>query len=515
MTAISDYLKKIEKAYAAGNATEHTHRPALKELIESMAAGITATNEPRRVKCGAPDFIVTKKQTPLGYIECKDIGKSLAEVERTDQIKRYRESLSNLILTDYLEFRWYVGGQYRLTVQLATVADGKIKPVKNAEQSLQELFSAFLTTSIPTVNSPKDLAVRMAALARLIRDIMKAAFNEENLTGDEPDPLHEQLDGFRKVLIHDLSPEQFADMYAQTICYGLFAARCNADSSERFTRQNAGFDLPKTNPFLRKMFDYIAGVNLDERIVWAVDDLAELLHHTDMEAILKDFGKHTRQEDPVVHFYETFLASYDPKMREARGVYYTPEPVVSYIVRSIDHILKTDFKLQDGLADATKIKVTQPTGKKKMDVHKVQILDPATGTGTFLYGIIDHIYNDFKDDKGMWSSYVSQHLLPRLFGFELLMAPYAVAHMKLGLQLKDSGYDFQSAERLRIYLTNTLEEAHAMSGLPLFTQWIAEEANAASDIKKDAPVMVVLGNPPYSYESENNGEWISLSEGLL
>lgn len=509
MTAISDYLKKIEKAYAAGNATEHTHRPALKELIESFGSGLTATNEPRRVKCGAPDFIITKGHSSLGYIECKDIGKTLTEVERTDQLKRYRESLGNLILTDYLEFRWYVGGQYRLTVQLAMVADGKIKPVKNAAESLQELFSAFLTTNIPTVNSPKELAVRMAALAKLIRDIIQTAFNEEDLTDDEPDPLHDQIDGFRKVLIHDLQPEQFADMYAQTICYGLFAARCNASSKERFTRQNAGFDLPKTNPFLRKMFDYIAGVNLDERIVWAVDDLAELLHHTDMEAILKDFGKHTRQEDPVVHFYESFLAAYDPKMREARGVYYTPEPVVSYIVRSIDHLLKTDFKLKDGLADATKIKVPQTTSKKKMDVHKVQILDPATGTGTFLYGIIDHIHNDFKDDKGMWSSYVSQHLLPRLFGFELLMAPYAVAHMKLGLQLKESGYDFQSSERLRIYLTNTLEEAHAMSGLPLFTQWIAEEANAASDIKKDAPVMVVLGNPPYSYESENNGEWIS------
>jgi predicted helicase len=505
VTAVSEYLKKIEKAYNAGNATEHTHRPALKELIESFAAGITATNEPRRVKCGAPDFIITKGQSPLGYVECKDIGKTLTEAERTDQMKRYRESLGNLILTDYLEFRWYVGGQYRLTVQLATAADGKIKLVKNAEQSLQELFTAFLTTSTPTVNSPKELAVRMAALARLIRDIIQTAFNEEDLTDDEPDPLHEQLEGFRKVLIHDLSPEQFADMYAQTICYGLFAARCNDDNAQRFTRQNAGFDLPKTNPFLRKMFDYIAGVNLDERIVWAVDDLAELLNHTDMEAILKDFGKHTRQEDPVVHFYETFLAAYDPRMREARGVYYTPEPVVSYIVRSIDHILKTDFKLQDGLADATKIKVPQTTGKKKIDVHKVQILDPATGTGTFLYGIIDHIHNAFKDDNGMWSSYVSQHLLPRLFGFELLMAPYAVAHMKLGLQLKQSGYDFQSSERLRIYLTNTLEEAHAMSGLPLFTQWIAEEANAASDIKKDAPVMVVLGNPPYSVNSMNTG----------
>jgi predicted helicase len=367
-------------------------------------------------------------------------------------------------------------------------------------------LQAFLTTGTPTVDSAKELAVRMAALARLIRDIIRRAFNEEDLTDDEPDPLHEQLEGFRQVLLHDLTPEQFADMYAQTICYGLFAARCNAGGAERFTRQSAGFALPRTNPFLRKMFNYIAGADLDERIVWAVDDLTELLHHTDMEAVLKDFGKHTRQEDPVVHFYESFLAAYDPRMREARGVYYTPESVVSYIVRSIDHILKTDFKLPDGLADATKIKVTHPNSKKKkMDVHKVQILDPATGTGTFLYGIVDQIYNAFRNDKGMWSSYVSQHLLPRLFGFELLMAPYAVAHMKLGLQLKETGYDFKSSERVRIYLTNTLEEAHEMAGLSLFTQWIAEEANAAGDIKKDAPVMVVLGNPPYSVTSMNKG----------
>jgi predicted helicase len=265
---------------------------------------------------------------------------------------------------------------------------------------------------------------------------------------------------------------------------------------------------------LRKMFNYIAGTDLDERIVWAVDDLAELLNRTDIEAILKDFGKRTRQEDPVVHFYESFLAAYDQKMREARGVYYTPEPVVSYIVRSIDHILKTDFKLSDGLADSTKI--SRPfkgrAGEGMGSIHKVQILDPATGTGTFLHGVVDHIQESFKNDKGMWSSYVSQHLLPRIYGFELLMAPYAVAHMKLGLQLKESGYDFQSSERIRIYLTNTLEEAHAMTGLPLFTQWIAEEANAASNVKQDSPVMVVLGNPPYSGHSANTGEWIS---GLL
>lgn len=506
---ITDYLSNITKAYNAGNATEHTHRPALKDLIESLATGIVATNEPRRVKCGAPDYIITKGHTPLGYIEAKDVGKPLAEVEKSEQLKRYLESLGNLVLTDYLEFRWYVAGQHRLTARLASIVNGKIKLDADGELQVRELLQAFLTAKASTVNSPKELAVRMAALARLIRDTIQRAFNEEDLTDDEPDPLHDQLEGFRKVLLHDLTPEQFADMYAQTICYGLFAARCNADPAQPFTRQSAGYALPKTNPFLRKMFNYIAGTDLDERIVWAVDDLAELLNHTDIEAILKDFGKRTRQEDPVVHFYESFLAAYDQKMREARGVYYTPEPVVSYIVRSIDHILKTDFKLSDGLADSSKIKATIPGAKVQTEVHKVQILDPATGTGTFLHGVVDHIQESFKDDRGMWSSYVSQHLLPRIYGFELLMAPYAVAHMKLGLQLKESGYDFQSSERIRIYLTNTLEEAHAMTGLPLFTQWIAEEANAASNIKQDSPVMVVLGNPPYSYASENNGEWIS------
>ncbi len=528
MESVKEYLRKIEAAFNAGNATEHTHRPALKNFIESItltpgpspirgrgegnAPGITATNEPRRVKCGAPDYIVTRGSTPLGYVEAKDIGKSLSEVERSEQLKRYLESLGNLILTDYLEFRWYVGGKHRLTARLGSVVGGKVKADKDGPAGVLELLRAFLVAEVPTVSSPKELAVRMAALARLIRDIIQKAFDQEDLTDDIADPLHDQLKGFRLVLIHDLTPEQFADMYSQTICYGLFAARCNAPAGERFTRQSAGYALPKTNPFLRKMFNYIAGTELDERIVWAVDDLAELLYHTDIEAILKDFGKRTRQEDPVVHFYESFLAAYDPKMREARGVYYTPEPVVSYIVRSIDHILKADFGLPDGLADSSKIKLTPPGSKKQVEVHKVQILDPATGTGTFLHGVVDQVYENFKADKGMWSSYVSQHLLPRLFGFELLMAPYAVAHMKLGIQLAETGYDFRSSERVKVYLTNTLEEAHEMAGLPLFTQWIAEEANAASGIKKDAPVMVVLGNPPYSGHSANTGDWI---KGLL
>jgi len=512
--ALKSYLSGIEQALRTGNATEHTHRPALKTLIEQIATGITATNEPKRIKCGAPDYIVTRNTIPLGYIEAKDVGIPLDGVESGEQLKRYRESLANLILTDYLEFRWYVAGEHRLTVKLAKAdKTGKLKLLPDATEQLGRLLDSFLNADIPVINNPRDLAIRMAAMARLIRSIISKTFAEEEDEGS----LHQQMQAFQKVLLNDMTPEQFGDMYAQTICYGLFAARCNAHSGERFTRAHAAYDLPKTNPFLRKMFGHVAGPELDDRIVWAVDDLAELLAKSDIGAILKDFGRHTRQEDPVVHFYETFLGHYDAKMREARGVYYTPEPVVSYIVRSVDRLLKSDFKLSKGLADASKIKIKRPVRVKKtgktefvtIETHKVQILDPATGTGTFLYNVIEQIRATFSGNAGMWPGYVAEHLLPRIYGFELLMAPYAVAHMKLGLQLKESGYDFEADERLRVYLTNTLEEAHEMTGLPLFTQWLAEEANSASNVKRDSPIMVVLGNPPYSGHSANTGEWIA------
>ncbi len=507
-----DYLALIEQAYKAGNATEHTHRPALKDLLEAFQSDVTATNEPKRIKCGAPDYIITRKDIPLGFVEAKDIGISLDDTENSEQLKRYRDSLANLILTDYLEFRWYVSGELRLTARLAKPqANGKLRAETEGAQKLAELLQAFFAENIPVISSPKELAVRMAALARLIRSIISKTFAEE----DDHGALHEQMEGFRKVLLHDLTAEQFGDMYAQTICYGLFAARCNSLGAH-FTRTHAAYDLPKTNPFLRKLFTHIAGPELDERIVWAVDNLAELLARADIAAILQDFGRSTRQEDPVVHFYETFLGAYDQKMREARGVYYTPEPVVSYIVRSVDAILKEDFKLSAGLADASKIKLTRPKkigkGTETIETHKVQILDPATGTGTFLYSVIGQIYQTFAGNKGMWPSYVQENLLPRLYGFELLMAPYAVAHMKLGLLLRETGYDFSSDERLRVFLTNTLEEAHELTGLPLFTQWLAEEANSANQVKKEAPVMVVLGNPPYSGHSANTGAWIA---GLL
>jgi hypothetical protein len=350
---LKTYVAGIERALKTGQSGEHTHRPALEMLIESLGGhDVDAINEPRQIKCGAPDFIVVRGTVPLGYIEAKDVGLDLVKIEKGEQLIRYRESLTNLVLTDCLSFRWYLDGQLRLTAELPRPgANGRIRWDDDAASQVAQLLNQFLLADIPLRSTPQDLAVRMAGLARLIRNLIEQTFHAENDAGD----LHNQLAAFRQVLIESLTVEQFADMYAQTLCYGLFAARCNT-SALGFTRQSAASALPKTNPFLRKLFNTIAGPDLDERIAWAVDQLALLLARADMSAILADFGKRTRKEDPVVHFYETFLGAYDAKMRKARGVYYTPEPVVGYIVRSVDALLKREFKLKDGLADSSKVR---------------------------------------------------------------------------------------------------------------------------------------------------------------
>ncbi len=435
--AFDVYLKDVQRELDTGDAREHAYRPALKTLLESLEPGLQATNEPRRSKVGAPDYIVARKGAPLGYVEAKDLGEDLRKVERSEQLKRYRGAFSNLILTDYLEFRHYVDGERRAVARLAEEDEsGKLRPDKEGIKEVERLLRGFLAHEAPTVGTPKELAERMAAQAREIRTLIAETFRQEGEKGG----LHTQLSAFRKTLIPDLQPEQFADMYAQTIAYGLFAARTTAPV-EGFSRRTAGYDLPRTNPFLRRLFNEIAGPDLDDRVAWLVDDLAELLKRADMAAILENFGHRTRREDPVVHFYETFLAAYDPKMRESRGVYYTPEPVVSYIVRSVDAVLKTKFGRSMGLADPSTL-----------------ILDPATGTATFLYYVIRHIHEALQQSGqgGTWSGYVRDDLLRRIFGFELLMAPYTVAHMKLSILLGELGYDFEGDERLRVYLTNTL-----------------------------------------------------------
>jgi hypothetical protein len=517
---LSTYQAQIESALRAGNATEHTHRPALKTLIESIGTQVTATNEPKRATYGAPDYVIQIPRAgglfTLGYIEAKDINKPLDDILHTDQLKRYTTHLENLVLTDYLEFRWFVKGEHRLTARLATPdKTGRLHLTPHGDSHVQDLLTAFLTHQAEPISSPEALAARLAHFARMIREIIKEAFERE-----EASPLlTDWRQTFAKILLPDLAkPDktgEFADMIAQTLAYGLFTARAVDTTPDSFTRAEAIHLIPKTNPFLRKFFESISGTDLaDEPYVGFVDDLVGLLAQTDMERILARFGERTRRQDPTLHFYETFLAAYDPTLREQRGVYYTPEPVVDYMVRAVDHILRDRFDCRDGLAE------------RKTADKQVLILDPACGTGTFLYSVIDHIRAGFMErgNAGMWGQYVRDHLIPRLYGFELMMTPYAVAHLKLGLQL--AGRDLPAAQRaewsadlegkhtprLGIYLTNALETIKATQTELSAMRWLTEEGRAANNIKETLPLMVIMGNPPYSGHSSNNSEWIS---GLL
>jgi hypothetical protein len=486
------YLKKIEADWLGGQATEHTYRPALETLIESLASGIDASNDPKHIECGSPDFIVEHRKVPLGYVETKDVGADLDKIEKSDQLKRYRQSLHNLILTDYLEFRWYVNGERKLAARLATVGKGK-KLAHDLEgiAAVERLFNEFYQTEVPTVGTPHDLAERMAQLTKLVRELTANTLQAE---AEEDGVLRKQYKTFQEFLLPNLKPVEFADIYAQTMAYGLFAARLNTPDHAPFNRASAYQHL-SDNRFLRKLFLDV-GEELERTpIAPFLDDLAALLARADMTAILKDFGKRTRTEDPVVHFYETFLASYDPKLRESRGVYYTPEPAVQFIVNSVDWLLRNRFD--------------RPLGLAAKDVY---VLDPATGTSTFLYFVVRIIYETLmsKRQGGTWQEYVHQNLLPRLFGFELLVAPYVIAHLKLSLLLKDLGYQWGKDDRLHIYLTNALDEGITRSETLGDLGWyISQEASEAAQVKKNFPIMVVLGNPPYSnFGMLNKNNWI-------
>ncbi|HZM06374.1 MAG TPA: type ISP restriction/modification enzyme [Candidatus Saccharimonadales bacterium] len=531
---LTDYLRKLEQALKRGDATEHTHRPALKALIEALDEKVVVTNEPKRSECGAPDYVVSRRrdQLTLGYVEAKSIGSDLAEMERGEQLQRYLPALPNLLLTDYVEFRWFVNGKKRDTFRLGRVLPGgKLAPLEADElDRARRLLLGFLSQKPVDIASAEDLARKLASLAHLIRNVIIGAFQ----SGHASQQLRDWRAAFAATLLPELAPHgdprkeaeavsEFADMFAQTLAYGLFSARAASGSSE-FTREKAQKLIPRTNPFLRTFFEQITGATLeDEPFASFVEDLIQTLNHADMARVMEDFGKHGRRRDPVIHFYETFLQAYDPKLREVRGVYYTPEPVVNYIVQSIDRLLKNKFGIKAGLADHQKIPVKRTEGEREItdQAHRVLILDPAAGTATFLYTVLDFIRSQFKSRKnaGQWSSYVHEHLLPRLFGFELLMAPYAVAHFKIGLALaamdeeplfrQQWSYEPQGNERVNIFLTNTLEDLeHTAEQLgPL--RALSDEANSAYQVKAHKPVLVVLGNPPYAnFGQQNRHPWI-------
>ena len=523
--SLKQYVDEVNKQYKTGIAREHSYRPALKDLLQSLLPKMVVTNEPAHFECGAPDYIIQREKDhlPVFFVEAKDIndndldGRSKSGHKK--QFDRYKQALDYIIFTDYLDFHLYEHGEFVDNVRIAETKGDKIVGTAEAEDKFIAMIQHLGSSAIQRITSAPRLAKLMAGKARLLANIIETAMNDETRSY-ENDNLQGQYTAFKDILIHELKKEDFADIYAQTIAYGMFAARLHDDTPEDFSREEAARLIPKTNPFLRQIFNNLAGNDLDERITWVVDDLVTVFQATDLKKIMKSYSTNKLHHDPMIHFYEDFLFEYNPKLRKSKGVWYTPQPVVGFIVRAVDEILQKEFGLPEGLADYSTIEkivsAEQLTDRRTSDgmkhikrrFHRVQILDPATGTGTFLAEVVNQIYDRYRNNQGIWQQYVEQHLLPRLNGFEILMASYAVAHLKLDMLLAETGYQHKSDKRLNVYLTNSLEESDN-EPRTLFSQWLSREATEANVIKKDYPVMVMIGNPPYSVSSQNKGEWIS------
>lgn len=521
---ILGYFNELIAIHARGNATEHSYRPALQRLFDGIDPAIKSQNEPKRLTdVGAPDFSFHRGDVVVGHCEAKDLVidlKAYIAKDGKEQFNRYRKALPNLIYTNGLTFLFYKDGELRHEVMIGEQMMGW-RPIPEAFAALEHALADFAAQRPQTIRSPATLAKLMAGKAVLIKDILGKSLAAD-LKAEDASGLTELLGhykAFKEQLLHDIKPDEFADIYAETIAYGMFAARLHDETPSDFSREEALHLLPKSNPFLRALFGYIAGPNLDDRLVWVIDDLADIFQATDMGRVMAGFGSLTKRQDPFIHFYEDFLSEYNPAKRKSRGVWYTPEPVVKFIVRAVDEVLQTEFGLPLGLADTSKITVPDwDTGETKngkpvtirKELHRVQILDPATGTGTFLAEVIARIAEKVQGmAPGKWSGYVEESLIPRLHGFELLMASYAMCHMKLDMVLTELGYKPIKAPRLGVYLTNSLEEGERDVRDLFMAQWLTREAREANTIKRQMPIMCVIGNPPYSGISQNMGSWIN------
>ena len=521
---VEKFMYSVIRELSTGQTTEHSYRPFFKPLFESVG-DIVATNDPKRSEHGAPDYIFTdKKNSKLirGYAEMKDIDDDLNKTEKTEQIERYK-GYPSVILTNNLDWRFFRNGDKYFEIKIGHY-DEKKKIIdelyKNNYEFLVREISAFFQMKPESITNGKRLAEIMGGKARRIRDNIIIIFDSDS--DPEIKKIYEMM---KELLVTDLTRNQFADMYAQTLVYGLFTARYNDETPDDFTRAEARDLVPATNPFLREFFDHIAGINFNKSLSYIVDELCEIFAVSDIKEIVHKHLKLDKDgddsKDPIIHFYEDFLANYDAELRKKMGAYYTPTPVVRYIIRMVDKVLRDDFGFVDGIADNKKIKYTHKvdpyqsgkTTRSKILTERtdiipaIQILDPAVGTATFLNESVKYIYNQkFEKQKGSWSSYVNDNILPRFNGFELMMTPYTIAHLKLGMTLSELGAR-NLKSRLRIFLTNTLTEG-LENDAPLFrygglVATVAEESNLAAEVKNDLPVMVVMGNPPYSGVSSN------------
>jgi hypothetical protein len=496
--------------------TEHTDRAALQSILQSIASAgagdVLVHHEPKRVvNKGAPDFKIAKSGLILGYVENKAIGENLDTVLKSDQIARYKSLSQNIILTDYLHFIWInKDGIQRETLCHATdLENPRFRLREDRVVAVTKLLQGFFSTAPEGIGRAQQLAHALATRSKLLRDYL-----EEELVRQEREHQEGRLYGlfqiFRDQVFHELVLKEFADAFAQMLAYGLFLARLNSDT-EPVTLHNAREYVPGSFRLIRELVDFLAELEKDEYrdVRWVVEEVLSIVNGLDLPAIHEDLSFRQRraisrkvraadeeehrlfERDPFIYFYEDYLKAYDPAMRKGRGVYYTPPPIVNFIVRAVDDILKESFNIPDGLADH----------------QRVTVLDFACGTGTFLLEVFQRIFDNIGGpDTGRADPIVREHLLKNLFGFEYLIAPYTIAHLKLSQYLKDQNHALKKNERLQVFLTNTLEPVEPQANFLLPA--ISAEVEAAQAVKEQ-PILVITGNPPYSGHSKNKGPWIT------
>ena len=492
---LSAYLKSIASTTMQGDAREESYYDSLKVLFTDFPLDkerkTKVTVLPKQTEAGNPDFRVWDgAHFIVGYIEAKLPGTNLDQIETTEQLQRYLTTFPNLILTDFYEFRLYRDGQEieRATIGRRFTAQ-KLKTTPKLEniEAFEKLANQFFGFKLPRTFTAESLAVELAKRTRFLRDQVVAEELKESELGKGD--IFGFYEAFQKYLIPSLTPEQFADLYSQTITYGLFAARTRTEGD--FSRRLAFESIPHSIGVLRDVFHFISLGRPSPHMEVIVDDIAAILNAADINSILDQYYRQGKGEDPIVHFYETFLNQYDPTTREKRGVYYTPEPVVKYIVNSVHHLLKTRFKLPDGLADPS-----------------VTVLDPAAGTLTFPAEAIKLAVKEYveKYGEGGKREFIRNQVLKNFYALELMMAPYAIGHMKMSFLLESLGYRLEGDDAFQLYLTNTLEmEDIAQVEIPGISS-LSVESRLAGKVKRD-PILIIMGNPPYSGSSANKNDW--------
>lgn len=489
-----EFFNEIKKNYKKG--TEHTHRTAFHNLCTELKPNkkIEVIHEPKReVGFGAPDFKIEKNSSIIGYFETKPLGENLDNILKSAQIKKYLSLKLPLLLTNYSEYILLIDGEINSRATLFYVTDlenTKSQIQKDDVEKVSKLFERFFISEPIKIGDAKELAVQLADRAKIVKEFIYDTL-EENKSTEFNDKVKGLYSAFKDTLVADLDKEEFSDAYAQTVVYGFFLAFL--ESGKNITINDASRLIPNSFKVIREFFNLINDLFLPSRIEWIFNEIINLINNVDLVGIYKSISFNQKEfyqgHDPYIYFYENFLSEFDAQKRKSKGVYYTPIQVVQFITKSIESILKDKFGKQNGFADSN-----------------VTLLDFASGTGTFLVSIFELILEYTKGNKGRTKRLIQEHILRNFYGFEYLVAPYAISHLKLAQLLKNEGYDLSDKDRIQIYLTDTLDntEHKAISLMPHLTK----EGKEANYIKTQKQILVITGNPPYNNKSRNNKDWI-------